>query len=378
LTVIARIGPVDVLPLLARAIEAGEPAALAAIADLDEAGAAFLAAHIASTSDPVPMFSPLARLAMARALAAAPDATSLLSKLLGDTDFEVANAALRSALAVARGGAALPPAPIAVAHRIAVAALVAHLDARDFAAAWSACAKHELELATRSCVARVLWSAAVEAAASGRDPAALAAIARRLIHGREPDRRRALDVVQELQTGRAEILAVIERWLRPAVPRDGSADVLVASDPWLAKLCTGELATMEPTLVALRKPALFASVAGPALASLAERAKQRVVEGKLFDEGDPGGTMYVVIAGALLARRGSDPQRRVETGGVVGELAVLTQEPRAATILADGTAEVLEIDRETFAAASRRAPELVLGLSATLAGWLASNRPDVL
>ncbi len=33
----------------------------------------------------------------------------------------------------------------------------------------------------------------------------------------------------------------------------------------------------------------------------------------------------------------------------------------------------LAIDRALFAAAARRAPELVLGLSATLAGWLAPN-----
>jgi hypothetical protein len=39
---------------------------------------------------------------------------------------------------------------------------------------------------------------------------------------------------------------------------------------------------------------------------------------------------------------------------------------------------VLLIDRATFAAATRRAPELVLGLSATLAGWIAPNRPDLI
>jgi CRP-like cAMP-binding protein len=64
---------------------------------------------------------------------------------------------------------------------------------------------------------------------------------------------------------------------------------------------------------------------------------------------------------------------------VLGELAVLTRAPRAATVIAaDGGATVLAIDRAAFTDASRRAPELVLGLSATLAGWLAPNRPDVL
>jgi CRP-like cAMP-binding protein len=89
--------------------------------------------------------------------------------------------------------------------------------------------------------------------------------------------------------------------------------------------------------------------------------------------------MFVVTRGTLLARRDGTPDRRIEAGAVVGELAVLTRAPRAASVIAaDGGADVLAIDRAAFAAASRRAPELVLGLSATLAGWLAPNRPDVL
>ena len=102
------------------------------------------------------------------------------------------------------------------------------------------------------------------------------------------------------------------------------------------------------------------------------------VGGLVFAEAEVGSTLLVVESGALIARRAPDPDRRIEAGGVVGELAVLAKAPRAATVIADKTATVLEIDRETFTAAARRAPELVLGLSATLAGWLASNRPDLL
>ncbi|HEY5925283.1 MAG TPA: cyclic nucleotide-binding domain-containing protein, partial [Kofleriaceae bacterium] len=99
----------------------------------------------------------------------------------------------------------------------------------------------------------------------------------------------------------------------------------------------------------------------------------------LFTQGDAGDTMFVVTAGAFAGTRGGDAQRRIGIGDVVGELAVLTTAPRAATLTAvDGDAEVIEIDRDAFAAAARRAPELVLGLSATLASWLAPNRPDVL
>ncbi|MEO7096196.1 MAG: cyclic nucleotide-binding domain-containing protein, partial [Polyangiales bacterium] len=233
-------------------------------------------------------------------------------------------------------------------------------------------------IATRRCVARVLWAAAVEAAAVGRDPAALAAAARHLVGGREAERRRALDVVQEVQSGRSEILAVIERWLRPAEPTPGTAHVLDPVDPWLAKLCAGELAALEPVLLALRKPALFATIAGPALAALATRALHRTVSGEVFAEGSEGDSMFVVTDGVLEAVRPGTPPRRIIAGGVVGELAVLTRAKRAATVTAPETAKVLEIDRQTFAAVSQRAPELVAGLSATLAGWIAPERPDVL
>jgi hypothetical protein len=434
--VIARVGPPSALGLLDEALVAGQPEALAAIADLDEAGAALLAQHVAQ-------LTPLARLAIARALARATAGGKLVAALLADEDPEIAHAALRTALAFASSGLAtthLEGGPIGAALESALAALGAHLDVRDAAqtAPLSACAAHELELATRACVARLMWAAAVETAIAGRDPAPLAATARRLVGGREPDRKRALDVVQELQAGRTAMLAVIERWLRPPVARtegarrrhdevvgaqrpaaDGRegagaagrpatgrddaraaapAELLAPHDRWLARLCDGVLAELEATIAALRKNALFAATAGPALAALAARAKVREVTGELFAAASEGDTMVVVTAGALLARRPAErteegaapramyggrrftpaPERRIEVGGVVGELAVLTGGRRATTVVADGTCTVLEIDRETFSAAARRTPELVLGLSTTLAGWLAPDRPDVL
>jgi len=88
--------------------------------------------------------------------------------------------------------------------------------------------------------------------------------------------------------------------------------------------------------------------------------------------------MFVVTEGTLLAQRGREPARRITSGEVVGELAVLSHSPRAATLTADGEARVVGMDRDAFGTVARRAPELILGLSATLAGWLAPTRPDVL
>jgi len=358
--------------LLPAALVAGEPAALAALGSIGELDGD------ATLELPVATWPPLARTIAARALAGAPAGARVVEQLVADRDPEVAHAALRTALAFARSGVALPAARIAAALDSALAALAAHLDARDAApATWSACARAELEIATRRCVARVLWAFALEAAAAGRDPSPIAATARRLVGGDDADRKRALDVVQELQA-RPQLLAAVERWLKPAVSANVAIDLAI-HDPWLAQLVAGELADLEPALVALRRPALFASLAGAALADLAMRATTRTLDDVLFELGAAGDAMFVVTTGALLARRAGAPDRRIEVGGVVGEIAVLTRAPRAATVIAAaGGATVLVIDRAAFTRASRRAPELVLGLSATLAGWLAPNRPDVL
>lgn len=369
--VIARVGPTRTRSVLGEALAAGDADAIGAIRDLDREGAASLAADLDA-------FLPAARTAIARALGAAPSAADVLAALVADADPEVAHTALRSALAFARGGGVLASERIAAASSAARVALDAHLAARDAAAmaGWSPCVHQELAVATRRCVARALWAAALEATAGGRDPAPLAATARHLVDGGEADRRRALDVVQELET-RGELLALIERWLAPARPVPTRADgALVATDPWFARLLDGELRAIEPVLADLRRSPLFATIAGPVVEQIAERARHRRVDGRLFDVGDTGDTMFVVRTGALVATRPGAPERRLASGDVAGELAMLSQAPRPVAVA--GTADVLEIDRATFTAAAQRAPELVLALSAMLARSLAPTRPDVL
>jgi hypothetical protein len=378
LATIARLGDADALVTLADALVVGDAAAHRAIADLDGDGAAALAPQLAG-------LPPLAKLAIARALAGAPTASAVVAALIGDPDPEVAHAALRTALAIGRGGAALPVAAVVAAREVALAALIAHLDARDASAAWGACATGELAIATARCAARLMWACAVVAACEGRDPAPLAATARHLAGGGDADRRRALDVAQELDAGRGAVLAALERWTQPprgAADGDGSAAAIAGlgrHDPWLAALAAGEHAAVEPALVALRRAPLFAAVAGAALAALAAAATPRRIEGVVFRRGDHDDAVYVVVAGAVIAQRPDAPPRHVDAGGVIGELAMLSASERAATAeTAPGGAELIAIDRASFAAAARRAPELVLGIAASLATWLAPNRPDAL
>src|SRR5439155_14779026 len=101
------------------------------IEDIDAQGAA-------SLTDSLPTFSPLARATLARGLAAASEGSQLVARLIRDADPEVAYAALRSALAITRGGGSLPSADVDAAYDAALAAFAAHLDARDAVAGLAA------------------------------------------------------------------------------------------------------------------------------------------------------------------------------------------------------------------------------------------------
>lgn len=74
---------------------------------------------------------------------------------------------------------------------------------------------------------------------------------------------------------------------------------------------------------------------------------------ELFQEGDVGTSAYLVVAGSVEVRfRTKRGQQRADVtlrpGAVFGELALLTDAPRNATIVADGDVELWEVGRDAF------------------------------
>ncbi|CAA9301928.1 MAG: hypothetical protein AVDCRST_MAG77-5732 [uncultured Chloroflexi bacterium] len=88
-------------------------------------------------------------------------------------------------------------------------------------------------------------------------------------------------------------------------------------------------------------------------------------------QGDPGDSMYIVSGGSLGVFILPDGvhEARVATlgpGACFGEMALLTGEPRSATVRALGAAEALRLERERFVDLLRREPAIGLAISATL------------
>jgi anion transporter len=125
----------------------------------------------------------------------------------------------------------------------------------------------------------------------------------------------------------------------------------------------------------LAQAKLFAGLDRVTLAKLAARLESVSVPGgaEVFRQGEPADAFYLVARGSLGAfvRSESDPGgRRVNTlraGNPFGEMALLSEHPRSATIRADSDSEVLRLDRSRFLALMQEEPTVALAIAASLA-----------
>lgn len=158
-------------------------------------------------------------------------------------------------------------------------------------------------------------------------------------------------------------------------------------DPWISGLSrriprsgvdmsepvplTGEIETM----LRLRQVPLFERLSPEDLQRLAAVATERWFEPgeALVREGEPGDELFVILEGrVVVARREADGStRRIRTydaGDHIGELAVLRERPRAATVSAEGgRVRTLVIGGEGLTAILLERPEAAMAMLATLA-----------
>src|SRR6185436_55771 len=89
------------------------------------------------------------------------------------------------------------------------------------------------------------------------------------------------------------------------------------------------------------------------LASVAAAFERLRVRGStvVIREGDPGDRFYVIDAGQVQVSIGGIAVRTMGPGTSFGEIALLNNVPRTATVTADGPLTLLALDREEFLAA---------------------------
>jgi anion transporter len=135
----------------------------------------------------------------------------------------------------------------------------------------------------------------------------------------------------------------------------------------------------------LRQVDLFAGLDRVTLAKLAADLQPLAFKAQttVFRQDEPGDALYLVANGAVgvYARDkilGTEVQVRVlRWGEPFGEMALLTNNPRTATIKAETDCEVLRLERASFVDLVRQQPSVALSIAATLSHRLAGmlDRP---
>ncbi len=103
-------------------------------------------------------------------------------------------------------------------------------------------------------------------------------------------------------------------------------------------------------------PDAFADVLG-AVSRRSLRAGEAAVR-----EGDPGDSFFLLARGSVRVTRGKDTLATLEDGAIFGEMALLSAAPRAATVTAVESSEVLVFGREALSAAAKQLPVIAAAL----------------
>ncbi len=136
------------------------------------------------------------------------------------------------------------------------------------------------------------------------------------------------------------------------------------------------LSIMERILF-LRRVRLFSDLPPSELKQVAAITnEQYYLDGEVIArQGDPGEEMYIIVSGEVLVtdRAGSQPAvelARRGPGEYVGEMAIISQEPRMASLSAHGDVRVLHIAQPQFEAILRERPETSLAVMRVLCARL--------
>jgi HEAT repeat protein len=267
---------------------------------------------------------------------------------------------------------------------------------------------------------------ALRAVSGSGDPAAMAMAIENLFSADPQQRANALETVEAV--GEPEVVRpLLALWDTAPSPggheAEAVAELLRDRDPWLracAALAAGglddphlrpileELARDDPDEVVRRaatvplgavetlstlsllervlflsKVRLFADLPPEDLKHVAEVASEHTFpDGEVIaEQGEPGDDMHVVISGEIRVVIGRDGGPPVEVarrarGEYVGEMAILGQESRMASLVCTGPVRTLSLDRRSFQRILRERPDVSLAVMRVLSDRLREAHGD--
>ena len=129
------------------------------------------------------------------------------------------------------------------------------------------------------------------------------------------------------------------------------------------------MANLKNSLKHLRYSPLFSSCSSKDLERIAKAGDQvTFAKGEsLTKQGEPGKEAFIILSGKAIVKRSGKKVATLGTGSVVGELSLLDNGPRTATVVCDTECQVLVISRGNFLRVIDKVPALAHKLFGALA-----------
>jgi CRP-like cAMP-binding protein len=126
--------------------------------------------------------------------------------------------------------------------------------------------------------------------------------------------------------------------------------------------------TQMERIVYLKHVSLFANLPPADLKRLSDIAQESFfTDGDVIaGQGEPGDEMTIIVSGQIrvMSKQGSESRTLAVRGpgDVVGEMSIISQEPRMATLVAAGDVRLLTIEQKQFEGILRERPETRLAV----------------
>jgi CRP/FNR family transcriptional regulator, cyclic AMP receptor protein len=100
------------------------------------------------------------------------------------------------------------------------------------------------------------------------------------------------------------------------------------------------------------------------------RAKDLPSGSTIFEQGQPGDFMYVVLDGEIEIRYDDEVVDTASAGGIIGEMALIDSSPRSATAVAKSDCRLVPVDAKHFQFLVSETPDFALEVMRSLANRL--------
>ncbi len=186
----------------------------------------------------------------------------------------------------------------------------------------------------------------------------------------------ALELIDATAENREISSLLLTLFVETKVKVDSSAQPI--NDPWLTQFIRDvESNNMDSiyTLTKLRKVTLFKDFAAETLQVLVQccfmrdMAKDEVI----FKEGDIGDKLYIVDSGEVAITKNGVHITTLGEGAYFGELALLSDTPRFATVTAISEGALFYIDRQDFDRITDEVPEIMKSINKQVIKYIITN-----